>query len=70
MNRSDAEVLDALLKTTLQAMKERVPDWYGRALKALADVSESEILSGMAARSYQDELAEAIVSVPALPGTH
>lgn len=70
MNPHDAQELESLLKQTLQAMKERVPDWYGRALKALADVSESEILSAMAARSYQDELAEAVVSLDPAPGVH
>lgn len=66
----DAQVLDALLKTTLQAMKERVPDWYGRALKALADVTQNEIVSELARQAYQEELAETVQHSPALPGVH
>jgi hypothetical protein len=66
----DAQELKATLIRTLQAMKERVPDWYGQAMMVLAEVSQNEILSEMAAIAYQEELAEVLEERPALPGVH
>jgi len=60
MNAHDTQELDRILRETLQAMKERVPDWYGRALKALEDLSQCEIISEMRAEAYRDERDEVI----------
>lgn len=70
MNAHDRQELERVLRQTLQAMKERIPDWYGRALAAFADVSQNEHLSELEALAYQEDLRETLEEVPAVPGVH
>lgn len=58
MQANDAQELKTLLIRTLQAMKERVPDWYGQALRALADVSDAAEIRELEKIAYQDQFED------------
>ena len=70
----DAEELESVLKRTMKALLERVPDGYGRILRAVSEITNDPAIDELAALAYREEQEEAAADRLAhgkpAPGVH
>ncbi len=70
MQAHDVQKLESALKEILAAMLERIPDGYGRILRAVSEVTKDPVITQQAVLAYQDEMSETLGYSKPLGGVH